>query len=56
MMGLLQHLQHVVDGEARRLLPRRIFLDAGGAAHYKEPARDFLSGADFGERTESGRI
>ena len=25
---------------------------AGGAAHDKEPARDFLSGADFGERTE----
>ncbi len=29
---------------------------AGGASYYKEPARDFLSGADFGERTEGGRI
>src|SRR5262249_47161990 len=29
---------------------------AGGAAYDQEPARDFLSGANFGERTESGRI
>ena len=26
------------------------------ASYYKEPARDFLSGADFGERTEGGWI
>jgi len=29
---------------------------AGGAPYYKEPARDFLSGADFGEGTEGGCI
>src|SRR5260370_4303234 len=29
---------------------------AGGASYYKEPACDFLSGADFGERTEGGCI
>src|ERR1700730_6330445 len=29
---------------------------AGGASYYKEPARDFLSGADFGEGTEGGCI
>jgi hypothetical protein len=29
---------------------------SGGAPYYKEPARDFLSGADFGERTKGGRV
>ena len=29
---------------------------SGGATHYKEPARDFLSGADFGERTKGGWV
>src|SRR3984893_13290731 len=29
---------------------------AGGASYYQEPARDFLSGTDFGEGTEGGCI
>jgi hypothetical protein len=29
---------------------------AGGTAHYKKPARDFLSGADFGERAKCGWV
>jgi hypothetical protein len=29
---------------------------AGSASYYKEPAGDFLSGADFGEGTEGGWI
>src|ERR1700687_5051853 len=29
---------------------------AGSASYYKEPARDFLSGADFGEGTKGGCI
>ena len=27
LLGLLEHLQHLVDAEARRLLPRRILLE-----------------------------
>src|ERR1700692_4815889 len=29
---------------------------AGGSSYYQEPARDFLSGADFGEGTKAGCI
>ena len=29
---------------------------AGGTSYDEEPAGDFLSSADFGERTERGRI